>query len=179
MNRALVIACAGLALVAVPLLAPSPGFRGRQLHPDSEAWARRYRISEGMADLIIGAADRHGVSRAIAFRLVRTESSFDPRALSHKGAVGLAQVMPETAQEMRPGITIEQLYRPHVNVDLGFRYLRRQLRRYYGDYELALAAYLLGPQVADTLMQPDTLAYVNKVLGRAPAAAAQVALAVD
>jgi soluble lytic murein transglycosylase-like protein len=109
-----------------------------------QAFARRYGIERGMADAIDRAARAEGVRTELAFRLVRVESGFDPRALSPVGAIGLTQLMLPTAAELQPGITRERLYDRDTNLRLGFRYFRRLLR-FYGDNEqLALHAYNRG-----------------------------------
>jgi soluble lytic murein transglycosylase-like protein len=132
---------------------------------DSLTWhhARAYAIPPRMAELVIRAAERHRIPLATAFRLVRHESAFQIRVVSDSGAVGLAQVKPSTARGECPGGT--DLYHPRQNLDCGFSYLRRLLGRYGGEWEYALAAYNRGPGVADTLLRPDTLRYVRRVLG--------------
>jgi soluble lytic murein transglycosylase-like protein len=109
-----------------------------------QAYARQYGIEREMADAIERAARAERVDTKLAFRLVRVESAFDPRALSPVGAIGLTQVMMPTAAELQPGITRERLFDPDTNLRLGFRYFRRLLRVYDGDVETALHAYNRG-----------------------------------
>jgi len=109
------------------------------------AYARRYGISVELADAIERAARAEGLETELAFRLVRVESAFRPRAESHAGALGLTQVMPATAQWLQPGITRAQLLERDTNLRLGFRYLRELLAVYDGDEEEALTAYNRGP----------------------------------
>jgi soluble lytic murein transglycosylase-like protein len=97
-----------------------------------------------MADAIERAARAERVDTKLAFRLVRVESAFDPRALSPVGAIGLTQVMMPTAAELQPGITRERLFDRDTNLRLGFRYFHRLLRVYDGDVETALHAYNRG-----------------------------------
>ncbi|MFL5539164.1 MAG: transglycosylase SLT domain-containing protein [Longimicrobiaceae bacterium] len=108
------------------------------------AYARRYGIEREMADAIERAARAEGVGTELAFRLVRVESGFDPRALSPVGAVGLTQLMLPTAAELQPGITRARLFDRDTNLRLGFRYFRRLLHVYGGDTEMALHAYNRG-----------------------------------
>ena len=108
------------------------------------AYARRYGIEREMADAIERAARAEGVRTELAFRLVRVESGFDPRAVSPVGAVGLTQLMLPTAAELQPGITRERLFDRDTNLRLGFRYFRRLLATYDGDTEEALHAYNRG-----------------------------------
>lgn len=95
------------------------------------------------------ASAEHGVDFELLQALIATESGFDPRAVSPKGAVGLMQVMPATAQ--RYGVNgdarqpLEQkLTDPRTNVRTGTRYLRDLIRMFPGQLELALAAYNAG-----------------------------------
>ncbi|HKP73940.1 MAG TPA: transglycosylase SLT domain-containing protein, partial [Longimicrobiaceae bacterium] len=90
------------------------------------------------------AARAEGVRTDLAFRLVRVESAFDPRAVSNVGAIGLTQMMLPTAAELQPGITRARLFERDTNLRLGFRYFRRLLRAYDGDERMALHAYNRG-----------------------------------
>ena len=131
--------------------------------------ARRYRelgfpeTAPNVAS-IRRAAARHGVDALLVTAIVQAESSFDPRAVSHRGAVGLMQVMPASA-----GSHGVRLAEPEVNLDVGARYLRRLLERYGGDLELALAAYNAGPgnvrRYGGVPPFRETRRYVEKVLG--------------
>lgn len=93
-------------------------------------------------ELIFAAAKRHEVSPRLVAAMVRAESAFDPKAVSHKGAVGLMQLMPATAS--RFGLTSSERYRPEKNLEAGVRYLRWLLDRYQGELSLALAGYNAG-----------------------------------
>ena len=108
------------------------------------AWARRYGISSELADAIERAARAERLDTELAFRLVRVESAFDERATSPVGALGLTQLMPATAAEMRPGISRQEMLERETNLRLGFRYLRQLLVMYDGDREEALHAYNRG-----------------------------------
>ncbi|HEX8244460.1 MAG TPA: transglycosylase SLT domain-containing protein [Longimicrobium sp.] len=109
-----------------------------------EAYARRYGIGRELAEAIDRAARAERVEVDLAFRLVRVESAFNPRALSPVGAIGLTQMMLPTAMELQPGITRERLFERDTNLRLGFRYFRTLLRFYGGDVETALHAYNRG-----------------------------------
>jgi soluble lytic murein transglycosylase-like protein len=91
------------------------------------------------ADLARAAARRNGVPEDLFLRLVNQESRFDPRARSHKGAIGLAQLMPGTAREL--GVDAGD---PVQNLDGGARYLK-MMHAMFGSWRLALAAYNAGP----------------------------------
>jgi soluble lytic murein transglycosylase-like protein len=116
-------------------------------------YSARYRIPADLAGLIYDTALKAGIDPELAFRLIKVESNFDPRATSPAGAVGLAQVLLRTAQFYEPGITVERLYDPATNLWIGFRYLRDLLGTYQGDLRLALLAYNRGPAKVNELLQ--------------------------
>lgn len=124
----------------------------RELERQPATFARRFRISLALAREIHTAALEHGVDPELAFRLVGAESSFRPRVISPMGAVGLTQVMPETAYWLEPGITHHALMEPRTNLRLGFRYLRMLMDRYEGNTDLALTAYNRGPGLVDRML---------------------------
>ena len=86
------------------------------------------------------AARRHGVPEDLFLRLVQQESGWNPNARSHKGAMGLAQLMPGTAEYL--GVNPDD---PRQNLEGGARYLAEQYRN-FGSWRLALAAYNAGPE---------------------------------
>ena len=86
------------------------------------------------------AARRHGIPEDLFLRLVQQESGWNPGAVSHKGATGLAQLMPATARRLGVDPT-----NPQDNLNGGARYLRMMYDR-FGDWKLALAAYNAGPE---------------------------------
>lgn len=85
------------------------------------------------------AARKNGVPEGLFLRLVQQESAWNPRAKSHKGALGLAQLMPATARYLR----VDPM-NPRENLEGGARYLKKQYRK-FGTWRLALAAYNAGP----------------------------------
>ncbi|MBC7140557.1 MAG: lytic transglycosylase domain-containing protein [Rhodobacteraceae bacterium] len=109
------------------------------------------------------AARRHGVPEDLFLRLVQQESGWNPNAVSHKGATGLAQLMPATARRLGVNATD-----PNDNLDGGAKYLRMMYDR-FGDWKLALAAYNAGPEaVAKHGGVPpyaETKGYVLAILG--------------
>ena len=128
----------------------------------------RYGIARDLAEDIYDMAAEAGIDAATAFGLVKTESTFNPRAVSGVGARGLTQVMPRTARWLMPGTTAEDLYDRKTNLRLGFRYLNQLVDKYRGDMKLALTAYNRGPGTVDRVLKrggnPDNV-YAEKVLG--------------
>jgi soluble lytic murein transglycosylase-like protein len=124
----------------------------RRLHSIIEQ-AQAHRIPADLAESIYDIAVSEGVDPALAFSLVRVESGFTRRAVSSAGAVGLTQVMPSTAFWLQPGVTYSELFEPHTNLRLGFRYLRMMLQQYNGDLHLALLAYNRGPGRVDDILR--------------------------
>jgi len=91
-------------------------------------------------DIINTACGRHGIDPALVHAIVKVESDFNPYALSRKGAMGLMQLMPQTAEVMNVGNS----FNPNENIDGGVKYLRYLIDRYEGNLPLALAAYNSG-----------------------------------
>ncbi len=116
-------------------------------------------------DEIRRSAQDHGVDALLVAAIIEAESSFDPCAISRRGAVGLMQVMPATANSM----PLEKLSDPALNIDVGTGYLRHLLDLYEGDLELTLAAYNAGPANVRRYggLPPfrETRHYVERVLG--------------
>lgn len=115
-------------------------------------------------DLIIGAAGRYGVDSELIRAVIKAESDFNSAARSRKGAMGLMQLMPETARLHN----VADAYDPSANVDGGVRHLRMLLDRYQGDLELSLAAYNAGSAAVEKHggIPPfaETREYVRRVL---------------
>lgn len=113
--------------------------------------------------LILRTARLHRLPPALVKAVIRAESNFDPDARSHKGAMGLMQLMPQTAREMGVG----NPWQADQNIRGGTRYLRSMVNR-YGDVRLALAAYNAGPHAVDRYrgIPPfrETQEYVRRVL---------------
>ena len=117
------------------------------------------------APLIEAAARRHDLNPQLVHAVVRVESSYRPNAVSRAGAVGLMQLMPETARRFG----VRDRRDPDANLEGGSRYLKHLLKLFDGDLELALAAYNAGEGAvlrAGRKIPPyqETIRYVKKVL---------------
>lgn len=96
---------------------------------------------EAWLSAIQSAAQKNGVDPVLFEELVAQESAFNPLARSKAGAMGLTQLMPETARMLG----VSDPWNPQENLDGGARYLSQMLREFDGSESLALAAYNSGP----------------------------------
>lgn len=113
--------------------------------------SRQYGIPADLAASIYDIALSEGIDPKVAFALVSVESDFLRKAVSHKGAIGLTQVMPATARILDPSLSKSDLFDRETNLRLGFRFLRQMLSYYKGDLNLALTAYNRGPGRVDEI----------------------------
>jgi|SRR5437016_2853080 len=113
------------------------------------SFSTRYGIPANLAATIFDVALAERLDPELAFRLVKLESDFNPRAISRVGAVGLSQLMLSTAVQFDHTVTREKLYEPKTNLRIGFQYLRRLISAYKGNVQLALLAYNLGEDAVD------------------------------
>lgn len=136
-------------------------YRRIDLHPN-----RLHPVlsEEELEPVIRRFSRQHQLHPALIRAIIKAESDFDPRAVSRAGAIGLMQLMPQTAVKL----DVRDLYDPEDNIGGGTKYLRQLLDRFRGNLPLALAAYNAGERVIDryrTLPPIDeTRQYVRKVL---------------
>jgi soluble lytic murein transglycosylase-like protein len=90
--------------------------------------------------IILQEASRHEVDPALVKAIIMAESGYNPNAISKKGAKGLMQLMPSTAQ----ALGVEDAFNPEQNISGGVRYFKQLVNRFDGDVKLALAAYNAG-----------------------------------
>jgi soluble lytic murein transglycosylase len=160
---ALVVALAGLAGGVVYLEDAKP------------AWYAKVRYPLEYEHVIVGHAENYELDAALIAAVIYRESEFDPKAESRSGAIGLMQLLPDTAKGIAThtggaAFVVEDLYDPEINVRYGAFYLRRLLRK-YEDERLALAAYNAGQRHVDEWIAgggeiafPETREYVDDVL---------------
>ena len=120
--------------------------------------------TEEIAKMVRVAAQKYGVDPKLALAVAQTESNMTADAVSPAGAVGIMQLMPETARAMG----VRNIYDPRENIDGGMKYLKQMLTTFNGDIEKSVAAYNAGPgsvtKYAGVPPYSETQAYVGKVL---------------
>ncbi len=114
-------------------------------------------------EMIREVSSRYSVDPALIRAVIQTESNWNSTAVSRKGALGLMQLVPGTAQQMG----VNNAFDPRQNLDGGVRYLQTLLRRYNGDLDKTLAAYNAGPSAVDRAggvpRSRETREYVQKI----------------
>jgi len=121
-------------------------------------------IPDSYVNIINSACTRFGVDPSLVHAIVKVESDFNPFAISRKGAMGLMQLMPQTATTMN----VRNTFSPDENIEGGVKYLRYLLDRYEGNISLSLAAYNAGETAVKKwgTIPPykETQDYVRKIL---------------
>jgi soluble lytic murein transglycosylase-like protein len=137
--------------------------------------AANVAFDDRYARLIRESAVRNGVDEKLIAHVIAAESNFDAKAVSRKRALGLMQLMPETAARY----SVLHVVDPAENIDGGTRYLKDLLSRYRGNLNFALAAYNAGPEMVDRYGGvppfPETQNYVRRITSKL-AADAQLSL---
>src|SRR5207253_1203021 len=108
--------------------------------PPTTESASTFVSSEKVNAAIEAAAARHSADAELVRAVIKVESNFNPRAVSRKGAMGLMQLMPQTARSLK----VAHPFDPTENVEAGVRHLKRLLENFGGDLKLSLAAYNAG-----------------------------------
>jgi len=147
---------------------PAQQTRTRQLYSRSPRTVKLMRDRSGTTapfafdSHIQRAARAHQVDPMLIKAIIKTESNFNPDAVSAQGAQGLMQLMPGTARDLR----VKDPFNAWQNVYGGTRYFRKLLDTYNGNIRLSLAAYNAGPGRVKTSIPciPETVAYVSKVM---------------
>lgn len=159
---------------------PTDGMKNEGVNPEEFAQIMQQKINPAPAgvptrsmrnipvanirQMILKAAKQNNLRPELLEAVVQVESGYNPDALSNKGASGLMQLMPATAQ----ALGVNDPFDPEQNLMGGAKYLRQQLDRFNGDEKKALAAYNAGPGAVTRYNgippYPETQKYVNKVL---------------
>jgi soluble lytic murein transglycosylase-like protein len=136
------------------------------LHPRPEGSRREWgssRSKEELALLAQQAAERHRIDPILVRAMIEAESNWNTAAVSSRGALGLMQLVPATAERFG----VANAFDPGQNLEAGVRYLRLLLEGYDGDLDKALAAYNAGERAVEAARGvpkfPETQAYVKKV----------------
>jgi len=128
-----------------------------------------YRIPADLSGQIYDAALAEGLHPSLGYQLIKVESGFRRGARSARAAIGYTQVRLLTAREIDRDITEADLYRTETNLRIGFRILKRLLRQFDQDLELALRAYNMGPtgalmSLADSTADAKATLYAERVM---------------
>jgi soluble lytic murein transglycosylase-like protein len=119
-----------------------------------------------VATIVEGAAKARQLPPKLLRAVIAQESGFRPCAVSKKGARGLMQLMPATAEQLE----VADPFEPKANVEAGAKFLRQLLEKYGGDVGLALAAYNAGPAAVEEAKGipeiKETRDYVDAILGK-------------
>jgi soluble lytic murein transglycosylase len=142
-----------------------PSHKGfRRVIRETDGQFGPFYSSNGYEDLIQSASERHLLDSDLIRAVIKVESNFNSTARSNKGAMGLMQLMPDTARLHN----VIDAYDPIDNIEGGVRHLKMLLGRYQGDLRLSLAAYNAGSQAVDRHggIPPfvETRDYVRRVL---------------
>ncbi len=125
---------------------------------------RKAAVLGRYGQFIRDAAEQYSLDPELIRAIIKVESSFDPFVVSKKGAMGLMQLMPDTAEVMQ----VVEPFEASENIMGGSRYLRKMLNLFDGDLQLGLAAYNAGPNKVLKNRRipkiPETEQYVRKVL---------------
>jgi soluble lytic murein transglycosylase-like protein len=160
----------GIVFTNLPGAAGPTAVPAKRLEPAASARMRavprQMRRREQLRPLVAAAADTHGLPEALLQAVIEVESDFNPDAVSPRGAVGLMQLMPQTARHLG----VADARDPAANIDGGARYLKELLARFKNDLSLALAAYNAGPGAVQRSgaipVYAETQSYVPRVILR-------------
>jgi len=152
-----------MALVFATMLV---GCTGNLPQNDIRAVHIRRLATARLEGLATQAANRHGIDYRLFHALIKHESAWNPKAISHKGARGLTQIMPRTGRSYC-GLKRDSLFDPKLNLNCGASYFSKLLKR-FKNVKLALAAYNSGEKrVAKLGRIPrirETQRYVKRVM---------------
>ncbi|MGD9877003.1 lytic transglycosylase domain-containing protein [Desulfococcus sp.] len=147
-----------------PFSAADPTVNHRDAGTNTASITIARKTENAYDKIILEAAHRHDVHPALIKAIIKAESSYNPRAVSRRGARGLMQLMPGTARAMG----VKNSFNPKHNIHGGTKYFRHLLDQFKGNIRLALAAYNAGiERVRHYGRVPpykETRSYINKVM---------------
>jgi soluble lytic murein transglycosylase-like protein len=119
------------------------------------------------AGAVVDYSSEYDISIPLILAVTRQESAFNPRAVSHAGAQGLMQLMPQTAKECMEDIgkRFYNIFDIRTNVQLGTFYLRKMLTKFNEDIELAVKAYNAGPNYVLKVLAEEYESYPQETVG--------------
>jgi len=131
--------------------------------PTTSRFQLYFSEEANLDEIIRYYAQRFGLEEALLCAVIKVESDYNPKAVSRKGAMGLMQLIPTTAEEL----AVMDPLNVNENVRGGCQYLKQMLNQFSGDLDLALAAYNAGPNAVRRHKgippYKETVNYVNKV----------------
>jgi soluble lytic murein transglycosylase-like protein len=134
-------------------------FLTQSLYPNSQLKAQ-------FDDLVRNIAQKYRVEHALIHSIIRAESNYDRFAVSPKGALGLMQLMPETAIQYG----VKNVFNPRENIEGGVKYLKDLIKLYNGKTDLVLAAYNAGQEAVKKYKgippYKETRNYISKIMNR-------------
>ncbi len=141
----------------------TPEIKQRPMHQAKNRTENTYEKGS-IKNMLVETAQKYGVNSDLVLALANAESGYRADAVSPVGAVGVMQLMPETAS----GLGVADSFDPKQNIDGGVRYLKQMLEMFGGDQSKALAAYNAGPGAVQKYggIPPysETQAYVKNIL---------------
>lgn len=160
------VAAEPAASTSIAKPAPADAAASRQKPQSSSVQAAGLNVQHplDLNEVVKSASGTYSLDPDLVSSVIRAESGFNAHAVSPKGAQGLMQLMPQTAN----GLGVQNAFDPQANVDGGTRYLRELLERYNFDLIKALAAYNAGPERVEHYngVPPynETKAYVARIV---------------
>jgi len=138
--------------------------KSNKVIPDKKKVEKPLAVNADYSSYVQKSAQKYEIEPELIHAVIRTESNGNHKAVSKKGAMGLMQLMPSTANDMNVG----NPFNPEENIDGGTRYLRYLIEKFNGNVTLALAAYNSGPKTVEKYgnVPPitETRQYVDRVL---------------
>lgn len=148
----------------VPVNKSDKVLKSRSVSTPSTASIKEPPVKRNYQAIVTEKAGKYDLDPSLVHAVIKTESNGNPYAISRKGAKGLMQLMPGTANDLQ----VRNVFDPEENIDGGTRYLRSLINRFNGDLTLALAAYNAGPRTVEKSWSvpqiPETKDYVKRVM---------------